>query len=296
MKIVHSFWSKPILQSSRSKNSSIAGWPHMKYFLMSWTLSCLTFKKVYHTIELITDAKGKEILVDKLQLPYDSVQVTLDALNHYPKNLWALGKIHAYALQDEPFIHVDGDVFIWERFNSKIENAELIGQHVDIDTGANYKSSIQMLREHGLTLPKVIETDLKEQPIIKASNAGIIGGNNVDFFKEFADQAFWFIDSNKQKIDVSIVGSSFAIIYEQFLYSAMAREKNIKVQHYIKENETIRMDLTDFMRKYQHHEKFVHLFAAGKTKFASCRELEMQLLTEYPEYHAKVMKLIDNYV
>ena len=132
MKIIHSYWSKPALYTGKGvKEKTFGGWPSKKYEYMSWALSCLSFKKFYPNIELITDAYGKKTLVDELQLPYTSVKIELDVLNKYPTQLWALGKLHAYSLQEEPFIHVDNDIFIWRKFDDEIENAHLIAQHVD---------------------------------------------------------------------------------------------------------------------------------------------------------------------
>jgi len=74
------------------------GWSDKKYNYMSWAFSCLQFKKYYSEVELITDKLGKELLIDKLELPYTSVKVELDQLNSYHSDLWALGKIVKYNL------------------------------------------------------------------------------------------------------------------------------------------------------------------------------------------------------
>lgn len=59
MKIVQSFWSKPIQMALSLNNArSFGRWRSKKYFYMSWALSCLTFKKHYPTIELVTDEYG----------------------------------------------------------------------------------------------------------------------------------------------------------------------------------------------------------------------------------------------
>lgn len=78
---------------------------------MSWALSCLKFKEIYNEIELVTDINGKHLLYDILELPYTNVVTKLDDLNDYNHNLWALGKLYAYKLQQEPFIHVE---LMWE--------------------------------------------------------------------------------------------------------------------------------------------------------------------------------------
>ncbi len=259
---------------------------------MSWALSCLTFKKVYGAIELVTDKKGKAILIDALQLPYTEVKVVLDQLNHYPKKLWAIGKLYTYSIQNDPFIHVDGDVYIWERFDAHLEKAQLVGQHVDGEEG-HYDFALGHLKNNGIGIPGEITADLSLQGRIRATNAGIIGGRNTAFFKEYADRAFSFIDSNRSKITPSLVGSSYALIYEQLLFSVMARAKGIEVAHYIDEGTPQLQQLTDFMRKYGTR-KYVHLFGSAKTRFDRCRELELQLRTEYPEYYENVIRFINN--
>ena len=62
-------------------------------------------------------------------MPYTDVIVSLDCLNHYNPNLWALAKIKAYQMCKEPFIHVDGDVFIWTRIDECLKNHDLIVQN-----------------------------------------------------------------------------------------------------------------------------------------------------------------------
>lgn len=61
-------------------------------------------------------------MIDDLKLPYTKVHVVLDELNDYHKNLWAIGKIRTYQLQEEPFIHIDGDVLFGNRLTGYLEN------------------------------------------------------------------------------------------------------------------------------------------------------------------------------
>ena len=289
MKIVHSFWSKPsIVIDNGTNEKTFGGWRHKRYQYMSWALSCLTFKRYYPNIELVTDLAGKKILIDQLKLPYTSVKVELDCLNTYPEKLWALGKLFAYGLQNEPFIHVDNDIFIWEKFNDEIEKAQLLAQHVDDEEG-HYSFAIKHLKERGMIFPSVIQTDLEIYNRFNASNAGIIGGNNIDFFKEYVKLAFEFVDANFNKIDKTLIGASYAIIYEQYLYSALAREKNIKIELFLKGKENNIINLVNFMNKYG-KKKYVHLQSSSKFFFEYCRELEHQLLLEFPEYHERIIE------
>lgn len=288
MKIVHSFWSKPFTSKGHTIEKINGGWRHPKYNLMSWALSCLSFKKFYD-IELVTDSYGKRVLIDFLNLPYSSVKMELDSLNKYPESLWALGKLYSYSLQHEPFIHADGDVFIWERFPEKIENARLLGQNIDLNESI-YEFGVKMLNDQGISLLPELIDDYTTGKTYNATNAGIIGGSETDFFKEFVDRAFWFIDKNLNKMNASIIGSSYALIYEQYLFSVLARKKNIRVEHLVSDKSENIMLFSDFFRKYN-SAKYVHMLGRSKSKFRSCRELEMQLLVCFPEYYDLINSL-----
>jgi len=290
VRILHSFWSKPFY-SERKKEKTYGGWRHRKYHFFSWALSCLTIKKIYGEIHLITDKKGRELLINGLQLPYSSVSTKLESLNHYPETLWAVGKLHTYSLQKEPFLHVDGDVYLWKRFNKRLINAELVGQHIDKEEG-HYHFGIAQLKRKKIALLPEMKIDFEQHKKFLATNAGIIGGKNVDFFKAYSERAFWFIDQNLKSIKSDFIGANYAIIYEQYLFSVMARAKNIRIEHYFDTNRYDIKKVSRFMEKYN-EKRFVHILGDNKSNFDSCRELEMQLILEFPEYYRRIIKFLE---
>src|SRR5690606_6540607 len=102
---------------------------------------CLQLKKYYDEVELYTDDYGKKLLIDKLKLPYNRVVLALNDLDSYDTFLWTIGKIYTYMLQQDPFIHVDSDIFIWGRFRNDLETAPLIAQDMELSY-ETYKSFI----------------------------------------------------------------------------------------------------------------------------------------------------------
>tara|TARA_B110000908_G_scaffold172725_1_gene242401 strand:- start:7974 stop:8471 length:498 start_codon:yes stop_codon:yes gene_type:complete len=158
MKIVQTFWSG----NSKDIIKDTFGWYAPEYHLMSWALSCLQLRKFYDNVVLYTDEKGYELLINYLKLPYTKVIVNLDELNKDDSDLWALSKIHTYSKQDEPFLHVDGDVFIWEAFNKDIMKANLIAQNKEIGTAHFYESMFDSIEQELIYLPKDI-TVIKEK-------------------------------------------------------------------------------------------------------------------------------------
>ena len=75
MKIIHTFWTQ-----NKNMNPLLnkGGWLTNEAHFMCWALSCLNAKKYYGSIELFTDEEGYDLFVNKLQLPYDKVNVIFD--------------------------------------------------------------------------------------------------------------------------------------------------------------------------------------------------------------------------
>lgn len=124
MRIIQSFWSDP--------TDIKCGFYDTKYHLMSWTLSSLTLSKYYGSIELYSNLFGCEILIDKLNLPYKVGSLSLEAFrkeNKFP--IWTLSKLYVYAQQTAPFIHIDGDIYIFKDILSQFANESLIAQNED---------------------------------------------------------------------------------------------------------------------------------------------------------------------
>lgn len=102
-------------------------------------LSLLLARRHYPETALVTDSAGKALLVDTLGLSFTSVSTELDCLRDADPDLWALGKLVAYSIQDEPFIHLDTDVFLWRALPARLTSAPVLAQHreqFDTDSGA----------------------------------------------------------------------------------------------------------------------------------------------------------------
>ncbi len=291
MKILHSFWSKPSIEYNDANNEKVfGGWREEKYMYMSWALSCLQAKKLYGNIELVTDSHGAKLLIDRLKLPYTKVSVELDKLNTYASRLWAVGKLHTYSIQKEPFIHIDNDVFIWDKFPKEIEEADLLAQNLEWDIG-QYTLGLKDMMDNHCVIPQVIINDFRNEGYIKAANAGIIGGNHLDFIHRYVKEAFKFIDVNLDRFGNTVAGASHAIIYEQYLFSALARNENIDVAYYYTKEEADATDLSEFFNIYT-PKKYVHFIGEAKYHLECCRNLEQHLMIEYPDYYEHILKLL----
>ena len=291
MKIVQSLWSKPSFKTENLHLSdrNKGGWADERYNYFSWALSCLRFKQHYSEIELVTDKQGYELLVNKLQLPYTTVHVVLDELNHYHLDLWALGKIYAYSMQDEPFIHADGDIYIWEKFSNELESAPLLAQNAEAGF-VYYEEVFKKITEHFEFIPPEFAASRERNKQIIAVNAGLIGGTRYDFFKQYKQLAFEFVNRNMEGLSKMNMGVS-NIIFEQFLFKAMAEEQGIDIT-YLFTNINHAFDglceLTGAPRKI----KYAHPIGAYKRVKYIGELVAHHLLQEYPEYYYKILHLL----
>jgi hypothetical protein len=290
MKIIQSYWSLPNQTNDLDINGrSKGGFIDIRFNYMSWALSCLSLKKFYKNVELITDKQGENLLIDTLKLPYTNVSVELDGLNHYHSKLWAIGKIKAYQMQTAPFLHVDGDVFIWKPLGDKeFLNNKLVVQNIE-RSYEYYAEILNSLTANFDYMPQTVKNNYAELKDYTSVNAGIIGGNDVDFFQLYTNEAFNFVDKNADKLD-SINTGLFNCVYEQYLFYCLTKEQNIDITPLLqlepkKEfSELMCFNLVPFEKSY------VHLIGFAKSSIYACEQVEMRLKYEHPQYH----KLIDN--
>lgn len=283
MKIVQTFWS-----AGKSPLRHNFGWFSAQHHIMSWALSCLKIKEYYDDVELYTDSNGYDILVNCLKLPYSSVHCCYDSFEYQHPHLWALPKVKTYAAQTSPFIHIDGDVFIWEKFSFQLESAPLIAQN--FEKGTSYYGEIMAgLKEKLRFIPGCLRVELAK-PSVSAYNAGILGGSDYLFFKEYAETAIEFIGKNSG----SCLSSNMNVLFEQVLFYVMSRERDKTVScllsGQIEDNGYSQRDFGDFTA-VPYRLKYLHLIGSNKRNKVTCDMMSRTLLLHYPEYFYRIVSL-----
>ncbi|TRX41434.1 DUF6734 family protein [Flavobacterium restrictum] len=285
MKIIQSFWS-----GNQTDFTNNYGWYNYKYNWLSWILSCHQLVKHHKEVELYTDRFGYDILITKLQLPYTKVHVVLDDLNRYHKDLWAMAKIKTFQMQDEPFLHVDGDVFVWESLTDKFKNANLVTQNLEITT------------DYYGRMWNDISPNLKYMPSEMANyhnklsnfacNMGIIGGTDINFFKEYTKASIAFVDNNIDSWS-SINGFNFNIFFEQVLFYEFTKSKNKKVDFLLEEvsEDNDYKGFGDFQKVP--HKTYLHLLGVFKRNASVCKAMEVYIMKYYSESYSKITTLIN---
>jgi hypothetical protein len=193
MRAVWSFWQAPYA------DYRAASWGSEKSHLLAWILSLETARRHYPATTLITDDAGAGLLVDGLGLEFDTVSLGLNVLEGYDPVWWSIGKLVAIAQQDEPFVHIDPDVFLWSPLPAELSAAPVFAQNPELFSwsGSYYRPDYL---EHALS--GVDETWLPEEwgwhatPGVAARGecCGIVGGTRPDFLRHYARQALRIVN------------------------------------------------------------------------------------------------------
>lgn len=301
MKIVQSFWSVPALGgvgSDQSLNRSKGGWLAARYHWLAWTFSCLQLRQFHDEVELVTDARGKQILIDQLQLPYTQVRVELDALDNANPHLWALGKLWAYRSQTAPFLHVDSDVFVWDALPTYLTDAPLAAQGIDSRDLWFYQATLETMIRGGFDLPP----DLRQAHRLggyRSLNAGIFGGGDIPFIQQYSQLAIDLALRNQhrlQAVDLPNVGAGMVnLVYEQLYAWCLAKQHQRAIAVLLPQYQSAdSYDLiTNFMNVYEKRTTYLHL-AGRKPKqdLNRCLVLEKLVRHYYPDYYERVVDLV----
>ena len=204
---------------------SCNNWLNVDFYLSTIVLSVLQTKKLYKdsTIEFIGDRASIE-LFNKLNLPFDVIKDDLETIKSYPKDFWALGKIKAYQLQTENFIHLDTDVILRKKlddfdnllFQNKEENSLMNSWFTNM-----YSNQIKVINTNGYKVKSWGKANY-------AVNSGIYGCKNLEFNVDYTTQVFDFIINNKNLLLQQHNVKEYAIVFEQYLFACLIEDRKIE--------------------------------------------------------------------
>jgi hypothetical protein len=290
MKIVQTYWSVPAARNAAQNvnGRNNGGWPSEKFHAFSWALSSLKFSEFYSDRTLYTDADGENWLINKLGLPYTNVITSLDHLNHFNPLLWAIPKIYVYGQQTTPFIHADGDVFIWRKFDEEFEKNDLIVQNFELDF-PYYRDSIDQIIKHFKHIPAEIKHMLYRNETVQSVNAGVMGGQNYAFFQKFAAFVFEFIQRNIETVPMLDVGTSNTF-FEQLLFYILAKREGLRIRPLMDDVDETFSKVLGFS-SVPVLNTYIHTVGISKSKDFIFLELQARLKHEFPKVYNHIRQL-----
>ncbi|QDU33059.1 hypothetical protein KS4_11000 [Poriferisphaera corsica] len=238
LRIVHSLWSKPLELCVKRKRIS-GDWPSWKHYWYSWVLSAWQAHETQGRIDLVTDMKGAEILVEQLGLPYRSVSLALDELPEYVSPaLWAYGKVLAYAQQRSSFLHIDSDVYLWKQLPEWCRNAPVIAQ--SFEATPQYLAFEDIYNRPRRTFCNLLEkVPPSWQPYAeenKSLNMGIFGGRDLGTIQAYCQQVREMVEHKANRLGwqalaatgLNNIGWSNMVVEQQTAY-CVARQRGANI-------------------------------------------------------------------
>ena len=243
MKIVMSLWSKPCVDGKAHGFSTIDA------MIQSIVLSSNVAKKHYDNIHFYTDEQGYEWIKPYLdQLPFTKIEVCLDQFNYVPDVYWSFVKVAVYTLQKEPFIHIDNDVFLWDRIpDYLLMDKDFVFQETEpLDWGmySFYHDGLE-LYSHAVHKDITIEK--------YAVNCGIfacLSNDALNILQEYYDYGKHFILQADLKPNIAVEPESrrwlASVIIEQvYVYSLI-------VKYNLKWDTLLNYERNSYRMKYTH--------------------------------------------
>lgn len=293
MKAVWSLWTKPLYRGRH------LGWLSTKHHLLSWVLSVELAGRYYSDTSLITDDEGAAMLVDGLGLRFGTVSLALNQLADHDPNWWAIGKLYAYAVQDEPFIHIDNDVFLWEPLLSALQEAPVFAQHPEYTPyGASFycPESIEYdICRHGGWMPEEFERYMPIGGVLKAENCGVMGGTRTDFIRHYAEQAILFIEhpANQPVWEQRPRRDRDFVIFEQLMLSAcVAYHQGRTDSPFADINIAYLFPSYEAALTNADERGYTHLVADSKRDLGLCAYVERIVSKEFPVHYQRCLDFL----
>lgn len=283
MKVVHSFWARPVFPNGFDGNQlPNEDRQKLRTLFLFWSLSCLKLIEQHGEVELVTDDLGKRLLVDILELPYTSVSVELNSLSNMPADLWSLGKLHTYAMQDGPFIHVDGDILTWQNLTAD-KDADIIAQSPELGFSF-YKTII----EHVASKCPVQPQGLFGSPPYNSLNSGVLGGTDTVIFKILYSKVLELIHANERTLSERELRVMNLLTDQYFFYNLVEGKRVSYVLNEMSEDysECLRLNLAPHLCQY------VHLLGKAKNDDRIRNFIGIIFEAEFPDRYSKFMDRI----
>jgi hypothetical protein len=292
MRAVWSFWSAPFEAYQH------AVWSNPRHHLLSWVLSVESARRHYVDTTLITDDPGAALLVDELRLPFGHVATSLNVLAERDAQWWALGKLHAYAAQSRPFVHIDSDVYLWKPLPESVVAGPVFCQNPEaLEFGQGWyrpdRWDLALNAVHGWRPPEWSWYTFRRGS--EAACCGVFGGCDTAFISYYARNAIRMIEHPRNQLAWRGLGSLVGdnVLAEQYLLSACV--------HYHADNPRSEFSRIEMRYLFDSIEEastssraeqlgYTHLIAGAKRDPDLIRRLEQRVREEHPDCYARVLR------
>jgi hypothetical protein len=248
MNIVYSLWTKPCTDGKSH------GFNSVQEMMESLVVSVNVTKKHYHEIHFYTDKLGMEWIQPYMKyLPFTKIEVCLDEMNWLDDKYWSLAKMFVYFKQKEPFIHVDNDVFLWDKFPDELFNNDFFFQEIEYFHELGRDFYLRGLDVYKNALPEnFIEPN-------GAFNCGVFACLNqkaLDLIPEYYNMGIEFVKNTKKlkNLDKETISSRWlaTVIIEQVVIYSLITNGDYKFEVFLHHGDNYAGFIKSYDFKYTH--------------------------------------------
>lgn len=253
----------------------------------SLLLSYITINKLYGKVTMYCN----DFAYDKMlkYIPYDDIvkeDYSNITSNNYGKE-WGLLKFNIFDKQTKPFIHIDGDVFLFKDLLSNyIDNNDYydgIVQSIDIDDKFNmynnfYSLNKNKLFELGFTTETLMNISHNKYNSFIGYNNGVIGFNNLDFMKKYLESG---IKMNTLINKGVFVGAKHqTMMFEQFSLYLLSQMSGKKMYEVLPSYDILSIGYNESGDKYG----YTHMLSGNKYVGNFVILIRNKIIKDYPQY------------
>lgn len=206
---------------AENKNEWNAGWLSLKFHLMGWALSSYSINKHQGAVQLYSNSEGAELLLGKLQLPYQNCKLIFEDFQTEFQSYGFLKKLRAYSTPIQPFLHIDGDAFLFQSLPVHFFNAPLIAQNYEYNHPC-YEHTYQIIKQNFRYIPEWLCPNTRGH--ISAANTGLVGGSNVAFYQKLEQEITFFLEQNRDFLHLPTLHIDFCVFLEQAFFQLFAQQ------------------------------------------------------------------------
>lgn len=289
MNLIQSYFNKTItcnnINYSGGYTSATINWLSMAY-------SCLLLKRHNPTDSLIFYGNESmvKILGDLFQLPYDDYRI-IEANDEFSNWFYCWPKILTYEAQQDPFIHVDIDIFTWDTLPPSLLKAPLIAQHLENDS-TFYLNVYNQMKKDNICYPDFMEV-CYDNNVIKSYNAGLLGGHDLAFFQEYVREVRDFLEINKSRIALSERKFLYNVVFEQWLFYGLSKKYNKSVHTFYKKPiRNFNMEDAHVPLQILTLKKLTYLHVMEYKKNMACnRFIAYKMRSEFPDVYDRILSI-----
>ena len=296
MKYIHSLWSTPSMKDNFDNKYDTK---YLTKNFYSYLFSALLIKKMGYEIELYCDNRAYEIYS---LIPYNKIHIVDFDSDGVSSKFWIWGKIKTHMLMTEPYVHIDGDVFMFR---------DIIGNQLENGT---HKAVVQSLENEKTMKGDFTNIYLNSiNPFTKwnnkhridwnkyglhAYNCGVVGFSDMNLKNQYANKVKEILVDISGDGDFDEVRKKYEgmfLIAEQSLLLYILRENNINPLEIIPIKEIIKHNY-DWFQTIPQEIGYCHMWAYTKYKDSVIQQIKNKTNKFFPEYSGVIENFEKKYM